>query len=167
MSHLRRSPQRVAVAKENPISDVYKIQMGVRIDQVHGLLIIEGRDTGDVRRMVVTKNHGYGGSLQNLADTKLDFVVFLDGVRVDNIGIANIYDPDLVGRQIGNVLLEVIGAAMVEGEQVRGLADGPGAKPRASPRIYSFHKTELGIDPSRQVRLHDLPTDKDSYAHDR
>jgi hypothetical protein len=73
---------------------------------------------------------------------------------VHDVGIADINDADLVGRQIDRVVLVVVGAAMSEGEQGRGLADAARAEAGAGA-ILRAHI--VGHAKHGDVRLQRLP----------
>ena len=53
------------------------------------------------------------------------------GVGVDDVGVADVDDAHLVHRQVDRIVLVVVGAAVAEREQRRGLADRARAEARA------------------------------------
>ena len=73
------------------------------------------------------------------------------GVGMDDVGVAHVDDPDLVHGQVDRVVLVVVGAAMAEGEQGRGLADaaraeaGAGAVLRAHVVGHAEHG-DVGVE---------------------
>ena len=67
---------------------------------------------------------------QDVANTGLDVVMARDGIRMDDIGIADINDGYAIGGQVNDIVFMVVGAAMTEGKEGRGLADRAGAKTR-------------------------------------
>ena len=83
--------------------------------------------------MVAAEDHRQRAALEDLADRRLGVAVAGGGVGMDDVGIADIDDPDLVHRQIDRVVLVVVGAAMAEGEQGRGLADAARAEAGPGP----------------------------------
>ena len=48
-----------------------------------------------------------------------------------HVGVADVDQSHLVDRHVGDVVLEVVGPAVAEGEQRRGLADRPRPEARA------------------------------------
>ena len=131
---LRGAAHRVAMALAHAVPHVDEIQMRVDLDQVDRWLVAEGTHAGDVDRMVAAQDHRHGAALEDLADRRLRVAVAGGGVGMHDVGVAHIDDPDLVGGQIDRVVLVVVGAAMAEREQGRGLADPRG--PKRAPARY-------------------------------
>ena len=93
---------------------VDEIQMGVNVDNMNRLLVIEGPNTGNMDRMIAPQNHGQSACLQNFAHAIFYGVVALDRVGVNDIGIANIDHAHLINRQIGDVIFKIVCAAMTK-----------------------------------------------------
>ena len=128
-----------------------KIQMGVDMDNMHRLLIVEGSDAGNMDRMVAAQTNRQGARRQYLAHPVFGVLQAFYGVRVDHIGVANINDADFVLGQIDHVVFVVVGAGMAEGEQGRCLADGARAEAGAGPVLGAHikgdtHDRHIGVD---------------------
>ena len=133
------------------VAHVDEIEMRVDLDDVDRRLVAEGADAGNVDRVIAAKDDRQRLALENLADGELGVAVARDGIRVNDIGVADIDDPHLVHRQIDRVVLVVVGAAMAEGEERRGLADrarteaGAGAILRSHVVGHAKHR-DVGVE---------------------
>ena len=107
---------------------VDEIEMGIDLHDmdraVFGAVLGKGIDAGDVDGMVAAQHHRQRTGLKDLAHPEFNVRVALHRVGVHDIGVADVDDGDLAARKIGDVVLVVVGAAMAEGEQRGGLADG-------------------------------------------
>src|SRR5579885_2262204 len=129
MLRLGRAAQRVAMPVADAVPLIDEIEMGVDMDDMDGTPAVEGLDDRRVNRMVAAENDGKRPGFQDLADGKARILVALRRVGMDDVGIAEIDDAQLVARQVEGV---VISAAVSEGEERRRLADG--ARPEARAR---------------------------------
>ena len=140
------------MAVEDAVAAVDEIEMGVDVDEVHGRLVVEGADAGDMDRMIAAEHDRQGARREHLANAEFDVGEALDGIGVNDVRVPDIDDPHPVGRQVGDVVLEVVGAGVAEGEQGRGLADraraetGAGAVLGAHVEGRAEHR-DLGVDP--------------------
>ena len=78
------------MAKANAMTFIDKIQMRVDLHQMERLLAGKGVDTGDVDRMIAAKNNRHRAGIQDGANAGLDIGVALDGIGMDDVGIADI-----------------------------------------------------------------------------
>src|SRR5689334_12289195 len=119
------------MALAHAVSHVDEIEMGIDLDDMDRPMLAEGADAGDVDRMIAAQHHRKRATLEQFPHSLLGIGVALGGVGMNDIGITDIDDAHLVERKIGNIVLMVISAAMAEGEERRGFADGAGSKARA------------------------------------
>ena len=151
MRLLRGAPHRVAMALAHAMPHVDEVEMRVDLDEVDRRLVAERPHAGDVDRVIAAQGQRHGAPLEDLADRRLRVGVAGDGVGMDDVGVAHVDDPDLVHRQVDRVVLVVVGPAMAEGEQRRGLADaaraeaGAGAVLRAHVVGHAEHG-DVGIE---------------------
>ena len=68
---------------------------------------------------------------QNVADSAFGIVVILFHVRMDDIRVANVDNPDLGRRQLLYIVLKVLYAAMPERKQGRPLGNRSRTETRA------------------------------------
>jgi hypothetical protein len=127
--HLGGAAQGIAVAVAHAVALVDEIEMGVHVDDVDRVLVVEGSDAGDVHRVVAAEHHRQGARLEDLANAELDIVVALVGIGVNHVSVADVDHAHFVDRQVGDVVLEVVGPVVAEGKEGRGLADR--ARPEA------------------------------------
>jgi hypothetical protein len=109
-----RAAHRVAVTVADAVAHVDEIQMRVDLDDMDGPTG-KGADAGDVDRMIAAEDNRNRPCGQNGADSGLDVGVAGLGVGVDDVGIADVHDPDTL--QVGDVVFVVIGPGMAEGKQ--------------------------------------------------
>ena len=112
-----------------------KVEMGVDLDDVNIALIIKRIDAGDINRMIATNNDRQRTGFQNCANPCLNVCVALDGIRMNDIGITHIDELKLAFRQIGDVVLMVIGTGMTEREKRGGFTYAARALPRTGPPL--------------------------------
>src|SRR5690606_5888089 len=100
---------RIAVAVAHPVANVDEIEMRVELDDVDRTILrtilIEGVDAGNVDRVIAAKNDRQGSGRENFAYTEFDVRVARVGIGMNDVGVTEIDDPDLVGRQVGDVVL--------------------------------------------------------------
>ena len=84
--------------------------------------------------MIAADDHGQGGCVQCCAHACLDIGMAGFGVGVDDVGVAHVDDVHLA-RQIGRVVLMVIGACMAKTEQRRCFAHPARAKACAAAKL--------------------------------
>ena len=106
--------------------------------------------------MVAAEHQRQRPALQDLAHRRLGVAVAGGGVGVHDVGVADIDDPHLVHRQVDRVVLVVVGAAMAEGEQRRGLADRARAEARAGA-VLGAHV--VGHAEHRDVGIERVPVE--------
>ena len=108
-------------------------EVEVRID-MHDMerrLSLEGRDARNVDRMIAPQDHRQRTGCEYFAHPVFDIVMALLGIGMDDVGVADIDHADLVRRHVYHVVLEIVGAAVAEGEQGRCLANRTGSEARA------------------------------------
>ena len=88
--------------------------MGIDLNDVDRLLIIERINTGNVDRVIATEHDRQRAGLQYFADAIFDISVAIDRIGVNDVRIADIDDPDGARRQVGDIILVVVGAGMAE-----------------------------------------------------
>ncbi len=150
--HLRGAAQRIAVAVAHAVALVDEVEVGVEVDDMERRLLGIGGETRRRDRVVAAQDDRQRAAFEDLADRGLGVGVAFRGVGMDDVGVAQVDDPDLVDRQVGDVVLEVVGAAVAEGEQRRGLADRarPEARAGAVLRAHVERRAEhrdVGVDP--------------------
>ena len=62
--------------------------------------------------MVAAKHDRQGAGCQDLGDAMGDVGVAGRRIGVDDIGVADVDDDDLAGRQIGDIVLVIVGPCM-------------------------------------------------------
>jgi hypothetical protein len=108
MRHFRRAPNRIAVAIADTVSVIDKIQMCVYVHKVHRLRITERLDARYMDGMIASQHDWQGICFQYCANGKFNIVVALFRISVDDIGVPDINQLDLVRWQVDFVILEVI-----------------------------------------------------------
>jgi len=105
---------RVAMAVTHAVTLIHKIQMRVDLHYMHRRLLRERTDAGDIDRMVAPQDHRQRAAAKNLPHPQFDIRVALFGIRMDNIGIADVDNPAI--GQIRRIILMIIRPGMAEGE---------------------------------------------------
>jgi hypothetical protein len=101
------------MARSHPMTAVHKIQMGVNLNHMHGLLLGKGVDAGDIDGMIPADHHWQRAGGQNLAHTKFNIGMAFIRFRMDDIGITQINDTH-IACEVCRVILMVIGTGMTE-----------------------------------------------------
>ena len=104
--------------------------------------------------MVAAQHYRQRAGFQDLANAELNIGVALHRVGVHDICIADIDDGDRATRQIGDVVLVVIGAAMAEGEQGGGLTDRARSEAGAGAPLGAAVE---GRTEDRDIRVDSVP----------
>ena len=140
MGLLGRAAHRIAVAEPHAVPLVDEIQMRVDLHHVDRPVIREGGDAGDVDRVVAAEHDRQRAGFEDRANAVRDVGVAGGRIGVDDVGVADVDDPDF-RSEVGGVILVVVGAAMAEREQGRGLADRPRTEPGARPPLRFRNRT--------------------------
>lgn len=151
---LLRRAGRIAMALAHAVAHVDEVQMRVDLDYVDRRLLGERAHAGDVHRMVAAQNHRNGAALEDLAHRRLSVAVAGGGVRMHHVSVANVDDAHFVGRQVHHVVLVVVGAAVAEGEESRGLANR--ARPETGAGAVLRAHVE-GNAENRDIRVEAVP----------
>ena len=146
---LRGPPHRAAVAEADAVPLVNEVEMRVDLHDVEGAAALESRDAGDVDRVVAAEHHGQRAGLQNRTHTLLDIGMAVQRVGMNDVGVAEVDDADIL--EVGDVVLVVVSAGVAEGEQRRGLADGPRPEACAGPPLRAevegrTEDRDIGVD---------------------
>ena len=104
--------------------------------------------------MVAAQHHRQRAGFQDLAHAELDIGMALHRVGMHDVGIADIDDGDVAARQVGDVVLMVVGAAMAEGEQGGGFADGARSEAGAGAPLGAAVE---GCAKDRDIRVDGVP----------
>ena len=150
------------MAVAHAVAHIDEIEMGVDLHDVDRRLAVEGADAGDVDRMIAAEHDRQRAALEDLAHRQLDVGDGSSAVSVWTISASPISTMRTGRRQIDDVVLMVIGAAMAEREQCRGLADraraeaGAGAVLRAHVVGNAEHR-HVGVDRSQSRQIGRLP----------
>ena len=135
--HFGCASQGVSVSVANAVPLVNEIKMRINMNDVNRLLVVESPDAGDVDGVVAAEHDRQGAGGKNLSNADFNVIVAFDGVGVNDVGVADVDDLDLVDRKIDDIVLEVVGAAVSERKQGGGFADGTGAESRAGAILGS------------------------------
>jgi hypothetical protein len=108
MRHFRRAPNRIAVTVSDTVSVIDEIQMRVYVHKVNGLLITKRLDARYMDGMIATQYDWQGIGFQYCANSEFNIVVALYRISVDDIGVPDINQLDLVRWQVDFVIFEVI-----------------------------------------------------------
>ena len=135
VAQLGRAPERVAVAVADAVPLVDEVEVRVDMDDVDGLLIVEGPDAGDVHGMIAAERHRQGTGGENLAHGHIRCWRAMRSVSVWTMSASPMSDDAhaIACGQIRDVVLEVIHAGVAEREQRRRFADGAWPKTRPGP----------------------------------
>ena len=101
------------MARGDPVTAVYKIQMGVNLNHMHGLLIGKGVDARDIDGMIPAHHNWQRACGQNLTHAKFNVGMAFVSFSMDDIGITQINDPH-IACQICGVIFVVIGTGMTK-----------------------------------------------------
>ena len=96
MRHFGGAPKRITVAVLDAMALIDEIKVCVDVDDMNWILTGEGADARNMHAVVAAKHHRQRTSPQDVANTGLDVVMARDGVRMDDIGIADINDDGIV-----------------------------------------------------------------------
>ena len=109
--------------------------------------------------MVAAEDDRHCPGRQNFPHAVFDIVEALQGIDMDHIGVADIDDADLVAGEEQEIVLGIVGA-LADGEELRGVAEPPGAETGARADLGAevegrAHDRDIGIDgvPVLLVRL--------------
>jgi hypothetical protein len=128
-----------------------EIEMRIELHDMHRPLVREGGDAGRMHRMVAAERDRQRARRQDFAYREFGIRETSGRIGVNDVGITDIDDAHLLRRQIDHVVLVVIGAAMSEREERRGVSDRawPEARPGAILRTHVVRDAQhrdVGID---------------------
>ena len=108
------------MAQGDAVAFIDKIQMGIDLDHMDGTVLFaifgKGVDARDVDRMVTANGDRDRARFKDSPDAVFDIGVAFLGLGVDDIGVPQIDNPDVLA-QIGRVILVVIGPCVAKAEQ--------------------------------------------------
>lgn len=105
------------MAKSDTVPFIYEIKMGIDLHSMHRILFIECVDARDIDRIVAANHNRNCAACKDLAHCRLGIGMALESIGVHDIRFAHIDNPGLIGAQIFNVVLMVVGTGVTEGEQ--------------------------------------------------
>jgi hypothetical protein len=106
--------------------------MGVDLDDMNGAMIVISANARNIDRMITAQNYWQGAARQYFSHRSFGIDMGLDGISMNDVGIADVGDSHLVARKILDIVLMIIGAAMAERKQRRGFSDGTRSEVGAS-----------------------------------
>ena len=98
----------------NPMPFVNEIKMRINLHKMKRLFIAKGINAGNIHRMIATKNHRHCASGKNGTNPCFNIGMAVNGIRVNDIGVTNINNANLIGLKIGNIIFMVISTRMAE-----------------------------------------------------
>ena len=94
------------------MSLVNKIKMRINLHKMKRLFIAKGINAGNIDRMIATKNHWHCASGKDLTNPRLNIGMTFYGICVNDIGVTNINNANLIGLKIGDIIFMVISTCM-------------------------------------------------------